>query len=103
MKLADYLDIIGYPVIKMLKIKNDYPNEKYAIIIFVVYKFMVNIGNLLVFYYYVKDMTNIIVMIKYFIIIIILLMVGEYIIASTILKSYFKQLITIIQNKNEAI
>ena len=98
MKLADYLDIIGYPVIKMLKIKNDYPNEKYAIIIFVVYKFMVNIGNLLVFYYYVKDMTNIISILKYFMFIILVLMIIEYIIASTILKSSFKRLLMIIQN-----
>lgn len=98
MKLADYLDIIGYPVIKMLKIKNDYPNEKYAIIIFVVYKFMVNIGNLLVFYYYVRNMTNIISILKYFMFIILVLMIIEYIIASTILKSSFKRLLMIIQN-----
>ena len=36
MKLADYLDVIGFPVIKMLKIKNDYPEEKSVIIIFVI-------------------------------------------------------------------
>ena len=60
MKLADYLDIIGFPVIKMLKRKNDYPEEKSVIIIFVIYKFIINIANLLAVYYYVRNMTNII-------------------------------------------
>ena len=98
MKLADYLDIIGYPVIKMLKIKNDYPEEKGVIIIFVIYKFIINIANLLAVYYYVRNMTNIISILKYFMFIILVLMIIEYIIASTILKSSFKRLLMIIQN-----
>ena len=66
MKLADYLDIIGFPVIKMLKIKNDYPEEKSVIIIFVIYKFIINIANLLAVYYYVRNMTNIISIINFY-------------------------------------
>ena len=53
MKLADYLDIIGFPVIKMLKIKNDYPDGLYNF--FAGKKFKENLGE----YYQGTDSTKI--------------------------------------------